>query len=125
VIFDDCGVGPFRDKCLGHPLNHIKRLLGKQEYVISLRWETVERTFEKIKQFFNEVEEHYVGDWNLSSWKQEVNGVEDCFERVVIGLGLGDKYERLMRVVMTKGTCKVSWDWQKREIIVMQDPSVT
>ncbi len=122
LIFDDCGVGPFRDKCLGHPLNPIKRLLGKQEYVISLRWETVERTFEKIKQFFDEVEEHYVGHWNLTTWKQEVSGVEDCFERVIIGLGLGDKYERLMRVVMCKGTCKVSWDWQKREIIVMEEP---
>jgi hypothetical protein len=120
-IFDDCGVGPFRDKCLGHPLNPVKRLLGKEEYVISLRWETVERTFEKIKQFFDEVEEHYAEDWNLSTWKQEVSGVEDCFARVITGLGLGDKYESLMRVVMRKGACKVSWDWQKREIIVMEE----
>jgi hypothetical protein len=125
LIFDDCGIGPFREKCLGHPLNPIKRLLGKQEYVISLKWETVESTFEKIKQFCDEVEAHYASQWKLSTWKQEVGGVEDCFERIVIGLGLGDKYDSLMRVVMCKGICKVSWDWQKREIIVMEDPPAT
>ena len=54
--FEDCGSShtATRFSLTRPPL--IKRLSGKEQYQISLRWETIEETLEKIKQFAVEVE---------------------------------------------------------------------
>jgi hypothetical protein len=66
LVFEDCGVKVYRDKVLGHPADHIKELLGKDNYEFSLKWATVEETLNKIKRFADEVEQHNLGKWNLA-----------------------------------------------------------
>jgi hypothetical protein len=103
--FDDCGVKPFRDKVLAHPLNQTKAVLGKQGYQISLKWATVEETLSKIKEFANEVEGHNLGSgkWHSATLKDEVIGLEPAFMDVKLALEAAAKFDRLRRAILIKG----------------------
>jgi hypothetical protein len=118
--FENCGIKPFRDKILAHPLNQTKAVLGKPEYEISLQWETVEATLSKIKVFADQVEEHYrqAGRWNVATYKDGIAEVEDDFRAVMAAMEDGEKYNKLRREVMLKGKATVSMDWKKREIVI-------
>jgi len=115
--FEDCGIKPYRDKVLAHPAAIIKELFGKEQYQISLRWETIDQTLEKIKQFADEVEAHHAATWEMSTFKQDV-GVETGFRSLMIGLDNGEKYDKLKLSVALKGKPKVYVDWEKNEIVV-------
>ena len=117
MTFKDCGIKPFQDKVLAHPLDHIKELLGKPPYHISVKWETMEETLEKIKQFCDLVERHHAGSWDLTSYKDEVRAVDVAFQKVMWGLKEGAKYEMLKQEVGLRGE-KVHWDPQKDEIVI-------
>jgi len=68
--YPDCGVMPFRDKVLAHPLSQIKALHGKEPYRIDLQWATVEATLAKIQRFADQVEKHNAPRWELSTYKE-------------------------------------------------------
>lgn len=117
LTFDDCGVKVFRDKVLGHPLNTIKTTLGKDEYQISLKWETVEETLSKLKLFATQVEMHYLDDWDFSTAKDEVIGVDDDFNHVISSLREAEDYDNLKFEISKRGSPRISWDWQKRAFV--------
>ena len=75
--YEDCGIKPYRDKVLAHPAAFIKELLGKEPFKISLRWETVEQTLEKIKQFADEVEAHYLPTWDITTFNARLESSSD------------------------------------------------
>jgi hypothetical protein len=118
LTFEDCGVKAYRDKLLAHPLDHIKELLGKDQYQISLKWETIEQTLEKIKEFCDEVEVHHSGSWAMSTYKVEVPDVEVGIQAIRVAIERADKYETLQRKVALKGKATVFFDWQKDELVL-------
>jgi hypothetical protein len=104
VVFDDCGVKPFRDKILAHPLNHCKVLHDKERYLINLKWDTVEATLNKIKLFASQVECHNnaIGVLDVSTYKEGV-GLESSFKSLVLSLEASANYRQLQRAIMEKG----------------------
>ena len=123
--FEDCGVKPFRDKVLAHPLNPTKALLGKSECQILLKWDTVEQTLAKIREFADQVEEHNLraGQWDFSTYKDAVDGVDVAFSAVMIALEDAAKYDRLQLAIKLKGgKATVSCDWRSgNDDIVVED----
>jgi hypothetical protein len=121
--FDDCGIKPFRDKLLAHPLNQIKMVLGKPEYHIDLKWDTIEATLNKIKEFAHHVEEHHgrLGQWNFWTDKGSVGSVEVALTQVTLEVEDAAKYEKLKREIGL-GKKLVKWDWNKDEILVEELP---
>ncbi len=117
--FEDCGVKPYRDKILAHPLDTLKEILGKGRYEISLKWETVEKTLDKIREFANEVEAHYteIGKWDFETHK-DVGGIEIGFDSLMIAMKDAAKYDRLKLAVRLKGRSVVVYDRQADEIVV-------
>jgi hypothetical protein len=118
--FEDCGIKPFRDKILAHPLNQTKAVLGKPKYEISLKWDTVEKTLERIKVFAGQVEEHYrqTGHLTCSTYKDEIGDMETAFRAVTIAMEDAEKYDKLKREIASKGKATVILDWNTREIVV-------
>ena len=115
--FEDCGVKPFRDKVLAHPLDHIKELLGKPQYQISLKWDTVDHTLHKIKEFCDQVERHNTSSWDMVSYKDEVAAVDFAFQKIMWSLTEAAKHNKLKHDIGIRGK-KVYWDCQKDEIVI-------
>jgi hypothetical protein len=105
LTFEDCGVKPYRDKVLAHPLNNIKRLLGKDTYQISLKWATVEQTMNKIKQFADHVEQHNSssGKSSWSTYKEDTGEMQRAFRAVTRALEDAAEYDLLKRQLIQKG----------------------
>jgi hypothetical protein len=120
LVFEDCGVKPFRDKVLAHPLGHIKELLGKGKYELSLKWATVEQTLNKIKQFADEVEQHNLAKWDLTSYKERVDAVDFGFQQIMLALKNAAKYDQLKLAVSGKVE-RVYRDWEKDEIVIEKE----
>jgi hypothetical protein len=102
-------------------VNKIRELLGKERYEISLKWDTVEQTLNKIKEFADQVERHNSrsGQWNLSTYKEDTGDMERAFRPVTIALENAAEYDLLKRDVMLKGgKATVTLDWQSRKIKV-------
>ncbi len=117
--FEDCGLKPYRDKVLAHPANKIKELLGKERCEISLKWDTVEQTLNKIKKFADQVEQHNSrsGKWNFSTYKEDAGAMETAFRAVTIALEDAAEHDLLKRDIMLKGgRATVTLDWQTRKI---------
>jgi hypothetical protein len=85
LSYGDCGVGTFRDIQLGHPVNAIKVVKGKDGYEISLEWKTVEEALDKIMLFAEQVEAYHreKGTWNVSIGKDGMLDVEFDFADLV------------------------------------------
>jgi hypothetical protein len=103
--FKDCGIKPFRDKVLAHPLCKIKSVLGKGEYQIALRWETVEWTLGLIRHFADQVEGHHrgLGTWDFSTHKGEMADVQTSFRAVLRAQEDAAKFDALKLAVSLKG----------------------
>jgi hypothetical protein len=119
--FPDCGVKVMRDKSLAHFGSQIKKILDKNQYKITLKWETVERTISSIDKFCKEVEEHNQADWQSSTILGDVHGVEHGFDSVMTWMEMGHKYDDLSHKIALRGKCTVSVDWTKHEIVVHDD----
>jgi hypothetical protein len=117
LAFDDCGVKVYRDKIIGHPLNVIKAVLGKEEYKINLKWETVAETLEKLKLFASQVEDHYSESWEFSTYKEEVNGIDADFNEVIHSLKEAADYDKLKLEVTKRGRPRIMWDWQTGKFV--------
>jgi hypothetical protein len=118
LIFDDCGVKPFRDKVLAHPLNDIKATLGKPEYQISLKWETVEETIAKINRFCDEVEAHNRADWDMSTYRGGDIGMDVGFSHLIRAFKALEKFENLKLEIGKKGNPRVHLDWNLDEVVI-------
>jgi hypothetical protein len=119
--FPDCGIAVFRNKILAHPLNHVKKMQGK-EYEIDLKWDTVEETLTTIKQFANEVEEHFSqrNNWDFATYKEEVAGLEASFGDVISSMDDAANYHKVRREIMLKGgKATVSCSWRPSDEIVV------
>ncbi|MEI7688000.1 MAG: hypothetical protein WCL32_23580 [Planctomycetota bacterium] len=124
--FVDCGVKPFRDKVLAHPLNKIKTILGKDEIEISLPWQTIEQTIAKIKEFANWVEvfNNQAKRWSLSTYKDKIGDIDHAFRRVVIAFEDSKKFRQLEhKVALRGGKATVRFNWQTREMTILDDAS--
>jgi len=121
--FDDCGVKPFRDKILAHPLNQLKAVLGKPNYEILLKWGTVEKTFRKIKEFADQVEAHmsHSGRWGFSTYKDELGDVDIEFKSVTRALEDAQKHDKLKLAIKLKGgRATVSCGWRHDDEVVLE-----
>lgn len=122
--FEDCGVLVFRDKVLAHPLNEQQKLLGKPEFEISLKWDTVEQTLIKIKEFADQVEQHNIrkGSLDFSTYKDEVGGPDIGFMTVTWALEEAEKHDKLKLAVRLKGgKATVSCSYQKDSELVVEE----
>ena len=93
--FDDCGVKVFRDKVLAHPLSKIKEILGKDPYKVSVKWETIEATIDKIREFCQAVEQHNLQDWNASNYLEGTGEGADGLKRILFYIEEAKKYDDL------------------------------
>ncbi len=118
LSFEDCGIKPFRDKLIAHPLNVGKAVLGKPEYKISLSLATVEQTLNLIKQFADEAEQHNLPHWE-SSCKENIGFVEASFSSIACAIEAAAKYESLKHEIALKGRAMVEWNWEKDEIVIL------
>jgi hypothetical protein len=118
LTFEDCGLKPFRDKVLAHPLNEIKATLGKPEYQISLKWKTIEDTIAKINKFCDHVEAHNRSEWQVTTYRGGDVGVDVGFSQIVHAVEAAEKLGRLTLEIAKKGHPRVHWDWSVDEIII-------
>jgi hypothetical protein len=89
-------------------------MLGKTPYEFSLKWDTVQQTLDKIRQFADEVEQNRqeAGEWDFSTHKGEVPGVKSDFEGLMIAISDGAKYHQLRQAILAKGgRASVACDW--------------
>jgi hypothetical protein len=112
----DCGIHAYRDKIVAHPLNHIKEILGKDQYQISLKWETIEETLEKMKQFATAVEENYNSDWGMRTGKEDIPAIADGIDMLRSTLKSEGRYLELRRkLILRQGKeTKIVFDPNKR-----------
>ena len=123
--FDSCGIGPFRDKILGHPLNSIKVVLEKQPFKVSLDWALVEETLRLIKLFVQQAENYFQvksnDEWTLNGFTESVLDVNHACADVQIALDLAAKYEVLHReAILAPGDLKVRMNYETHEIEVVK-----
>jgi len=116
--FEDCGVKPYRDKLLAHPLNEIKAALGKPKYQISVKWKTVEDTIAKINEFCDEVEAHYQQEWNVSTYRGEHVGEDLGCSYLVRLADESEKWDRLKIKIAKKGNPRVHWDLNADKLVI-------
>lgn len=87
--YENCGIKAYRNKVLGHPVDVIRAILGK-EFKISLDWDTVEETIISLKEFCHAVEQQNANKWNVTSYLDKVYGVDEGFDKVMNGLYDGE-----------------------------------
>lgn len=124
VNFPNCGLKVYRDKVLGHPLNNIKAILGKDRYKIELKWDTVDRTFGLLKKFCNDIEEHYAHEWNMETAKDEIIGLDADFLEVIYALEAAKELQDLKLAVVKKGRPRIRFDWQTERFIFEDEESM-
>ncbi len=122
--FQDCGIKPYRDKVLAHPIDHVREILGKGPIQISLKWETVEETFRKIKEFCNAVEQHHAGGWDFSTYKDEVSGADIGLEVVLNLMEDGKKYDELRRQIIVRERVMVGLDSRTLDLVIREETVV-
>jgi hypothetical protein len=88
----------------------------KPEYTLSLRWETVEQTINKLREFCVAVQNHHIAEWKCEWSTDEMEAVDDVFDAVMIGLTDGSKYNQLRFEVLKRGTPRIEYDVSKREL---------
>ena len=119
--FPDCGIKIYRDKVLGHPLNNIKAILGKDGYEIHLKWETVDQTFALLKRFCDDVERHYVGEWDMETAKDEIIGIDSDFLEVIYALRSAKELNDLKLEVAKRGRPRIRLDWRADQFVLDED----
>ena len=123
--FEGCGVGPFRDKALGHPLNSIKVVLEKAQYKISLDWKNVEDLLALIKRFVDEVERHHEekdpNHWPLNTYLEGMIDIRDDFSDLQIALDHAAEYQRLLREsLLAMGDMTIRMNYQTHELEIVK-----
>jgi hypothetical protein len=116
--FDDCGVLVFRDKVIAHPLNKIKEIHDKDQYKISVKWETVDATIGKIREFCQNVEQHNVEEWNTSSYLEGTGEGADALKHVLFQMEEARKYHKLKFEVTKAGKPRIWYDWNSKRFVV-------
>ena len=121
LVFDDSGVMVFRDKVLAHPLNKIKEIHGKDQYKVSVKWETVDATIGKIREFCERVENHNHKDWQTASYLGGTEEGSDALREVLAHMEQSKKDDRLKREITQRGKSLVDFDWTHREFVIEND----
>jgi hypothetical protein len=116
--FEDCGMKVFRDKVTAHPANQIKEILGKEPYKISVKWETIEATIGKIREFCQAVERQNLDDWNSSSYLEGTGDGADALKSVMRSMGDAKQYDDLKVKVAKAGKPRVWYDWNGRAFVI-------
>jgi hypothetical protein len=117
--FDDCGVKVFRDKVIAHPANKVKEIQGKDPYKVSVKWETVDATIEKIREFCQAVERHNADHWkNTSSYLGETGDGASALKLILSQMEEARKYHKLRSEVAQAGRPRIWYDWNSKEFIV-------
>ena len=101
-------------------MDHIKELLGKPNYTVSLQWQTVEETLNKLKQFADEVETHLSRHLKISTVKDEIAGIDTAFAGVMIALEYATKFRELQRILIDKGGRAMVWNDLAHDQIVVE-----
>ena len=120
--FEDCGVSVYRDKVLGHPLNAVSTVLGKNTFAVSLDWKTVEEAIQLMGKFLEAVEFYHCdkGTWDHTSVLGEMVDVEMDFKGLVIKFEDAAKYDNLARRILQKGGRAVVQVVHRQEIELVE-----
>jgi hypothetical protein len=116
--FDDCGVKVLRDKVIAHPLNKVKEIHGKDQYKVSVKWETVDATIGKIREFCQKVEWHNVKDWDTSSYLDGTGAGADALKHVLFYIEAAKKHDDLKFEITKAGKPRVWYDWNVKDFVV-------
>jgi len=122
--FEDCGVKVLRDKVIAHPLSQIKEILGKDPYKISMKWDTVEATIDKIREFCAAVERHNAKDWQSSSYLQSTGDGADALKYILRSMEDAKKYHKLKLEIAKKGKPRVWYNWTSKDFVIEDDHPV-
>jgi hypothetical protein len=115
--YDDCGLKVYRDKVLAHPVNPSKDLGGKEQLKISMKWETVEQTLAKLREFCAAVERHKVADWKTTSYLGETGEAADDLKYVLRCMQEAKEYDRLKQQLCGQ-KATVWYDWKTEKFMI-------
>ena len=120
----DCGVAAFRDKVLAHPVNKIKAILDKEEYAVSLNWETIQETIDKITGFCSVVETHNWPDWKTEHFLGETGEGAGALKDIVGEVHDAAQYRRLRIEVSKRALTKpprIVYDWNAKQFVLLDE----